>query len=63
MLAVFTRLGADPNLFALVLGESLMNDAVAMVSWSCVLWKRPQQAHAQARRLHALAVQAAPAAS
>ena len=32
VLSVFTRLGADPDLFALVLGESLMNDAVAMVS-------------------------------
>ena len=31
VLAVFQKLGADANLFALVLGESLMNDAVAIV--------------------------------
>ncbi|KAL4451761.1 hypothetical protein ABPG75_007423 [Micractinium tetrahymenae] len=31
VLAVFQRLGANQDLFALVLGESLLNDAVAMV--------------------------------
>lgn len=31
MLAVFQRLGANADLFSLVLGESLLNDAVAMV--------------------------------
>jgi NhaP-type Na+/H+ or K+/H+ antiporter len=31
VLAVFSRLGADPNLYSLVFGESVLNDAVAMV--------------------------------
>lgn len=31
MLAVFQRLGAHPDLYSLVFGESVLNDAVAMV--------------------------------
>jgi len=33
VLAVFKEIGADENLFAIVFGESIFNDAVAIVMY------------------------------
>lgn len=37
VLAVFKEIGADENLFAIVFGESIFNDAVAIVMYQTVL--------------------------
>ena len=36
ILAVFQQLGVEPNLYAVILGESMLNDAVAIVLYGWV---------------------------
>lgn len=37
VLAIFGEMGADPNLFSVVFGESIFNDAVAIVVYEIVI--------------------------
>ena len=48
VLAVFQRLGAHPDLYALIFGESVLNDAVAMVLFRSLLTFRGRAASAGA---------------
>ena len=48
VLAVFQRLGAHPDLYALVFGERVLNDAVAMVLFRSLLTFRGRAATAGA---------------
>lgn len=37
VLAIFKEIGADPHLYSLIFGESILNDAVSMVMYKTVL--------------------------
>lgn len=47
MLAIFSEMGADKNLYSLVFGESVLNDAVAIVMYQTMLsfYSRPIDMH------------------
>lgn len=38
ILAIFSQLKVDPQLYAIIFGESILNDAVAIVLSECVLF-------------------------